>query len=1093
MERTLNITDCGFFVLRTPLLPIDDALRWGESLACSEVWRQGGDREATKQAWLDDLNLLRARLRKVLQIPEVIQALVIASPSLQRAIALWERDPECKKGLQAERALVRYFLRMAGRPTPFGLFSGCSVGTVRLDAPTEFELASREQYRSATRLDFDFLFALTSELRRDPTLKLEMCYGVNSSLHRIGDCWHYVESRPSGSFRSHHLVKLVSDEYLDSLLACSKSGNRSFAELIAAIRSCEGSEFLTNEEIENYLHEVIDSEILVPNIVPLLTGKSPLDDLLDQLREMPSAKNHFDALVEIRDSLIALDRRQLGVSPDEYSSVAARLKTLPAKVDDAHLLQVDMFKPVRAANLGHAVLDELYSVLDVLHRVATPSEPSNLAHFRDAFTARYDQQWVSLVEALDVEAGIGYGSGLASDSSPLLRGLPLFARKESNNVGLNEFQTLILQKIVDCARTGKNEVVLDATEFPVKSEMADLLPNSFSILASLVAPTFDALRRGEFELVLKGGDGPSSAKMLGRFCSADTELNALVRSSLREEEMLDPEAVYAEIVYLPEGRVGNVLCRPTLRDYEIVHLGRSGAPANNQLTADDLLLSVREGKILLYSRRLRCRIVPRMSNAHAYASTNLSPLYRLLCDLQNEGGIHVPLIRWGPIAKLNFLPRVRIGRVVVNCARWLISRTEAKVLCDLDRYTAFLKIKEMQFQRGMPRWVLLSERDQSLPVDLDNPLSVDAMLHLLKRLPEISLVEMYPQPDCNCVIGPEGRYVHEVLIPLTKKRPSPQALSDSPPKSFSAIQQIESTFVVRQHERLLSPGSEWQFVKIYGGAASLDDVLTMDLAPLLSTWLSEGVIVRWFFVRFSDPDTHLRLRFQTSNHASCSALKSALKSLLADRRLWKVQYDTYRREIERYGGLQATIAAEEIFCADSAAVLTILQSLKEDGGLDARWRIALLGINTLLTDCDFGLNDRLRLMGRLRGSFAREFDLSSVSKEKLSERFRRERAELQALVQPVRGKMEEAYEIALHAFDGRSQRVRPAIAVVRSLQQRCALAGDFFEIVSSYVHMHVNRIIRSSPRTHELVLYDFLYRLYDEDRARNKKSLTSGA
>jgi len=35
--------------------------------------------------------------------------------------------------------------------------------------------------------------------------------------------------------------------------------------------------------------------------------------------------------------------------------------------------------------------------------------------------------------------------------------------------------------------------------------------------------------------------------------------------------------------------------------------------------------------------------------------------------------------------------------------------------------------------------------------------------------------------------------------------------------------------------------------------------------------------------------------------------------------------------------------------------------------------------------------------------------------------------------------------------------------------------------------MHVNRIIRSAQRAHEMVLYDFLYLLYESKAARERK------
>lgn len=50
------------------------------------------------------------------------------------------------------------------------------------------------------------------------------------------------------------------------------------------------------------------------------------------------------------------------------------------------------------------------------------------------------------------------------------------------------------------------------------------------------------------------------------------------------------------------------------------------------------------------------------------------------------------------------------------------------------------------------------------------------------------------------------------------------------------------------------------------------------------------------------------------------------------------------------------------------------------------------------------------------------------------------------------------------------------------------LAGPLTDLASSYVHMHVNRLIRASRRAHELVLYDFLSQLYDSRLAREARS-----
>ena len=138
----------------------------------------------------------------------------------------------------------------------------------------------------------------------------------------------------------------------------------------------------------------------------------------------------------------------------------------------------------------------------------------------------------------------------------------------------------------------------------------------------------------------------------------------------------------------------------------------------------------------------------------------------------------------------------------------------------------------------------------------------------------------------------------------------------------------------------------------------LDELLATVLPGILTAAFGSRLISRWFFVRYSDPQYHLRIRF----NGAPRLLIADLAPLLADRfdaqlragQIWRIQFDTYEREIERYGGMKAIGVAEDLFCADSCAALRIMTALGGDAGLDQRWRIALLGIDAFLTD--FGLN-----------------------------------------------------------------------------------------------------------------------------------------
>src|SRR5207302_1688840 len=59
----------------------------------------------------------------------------------------------------------------------------------------------------------------------------------------------------------------------------------------------------------------------------------------------------------------------------------------------------------------------------------------------------------------------------------------------------------------------------------------------------------------------------------------------------------------------------------------------------------------------------------------------------------------------------------------------------------------------------------------------------------------------------------------------------------------------------------LLPGSDWLYVKLYTGTATADQLLRDVVAPVVEQALATGAAERWFFIRYGDPDWHLRVRF----------------------------------------------------------------------------------------------------------------------------------------------------------------------------------------------------------------------------------------
>jgi thiopeptide-type bacteriocin biosynthesis protein len=270
----------------------------------------------------------------------------------------------------------------------------------------------------------------------------------------------------------------------------------------------------------------------------------------------------------------------------------------------------------------------------------------------------------------------------------------------------------------------------------------------------------------------------------------------------------------------------------------------------------------------------------------------------------------------------------------------------------------------------------------------------------------------------------------------------------------------------------------------------LDDALRRVIAPVVRRAVDAGAVSHWFFIRYSDPDSHLRLRLCGSPDRLQAevqpALWAAAHALFDDGRVWRLQLDTYHREIERYGGPEGVLTCEQLFSADSDAVLSIVELLEGAPGADARWRLALLGCDRLLDDLGFDLSGKITIMDDLAAGYAREFSVDTDFERSLGNRFRRERASLEELLAGVTDP-EHPLAPGIAILTARSDRQRPLGAALRETERRGALTAPLPAIAQALLHMHCNRLLRGAARAQELVLYDFLARLYDGQQSRARR------
>ncbi len=1070
------------FLMRTPTLPLSD------------LWDQLATNDSSDQ-W-------SVSLMAVFQDPKVQEALFIGSPNLHQRCLEWLRGEisDDKERRKLEQSLLRYYSRMHTRCTPFGLFAACSMGSWAKE--TKAELKPLPHMTRNTRLDMHYLCALAQQLEKDPALRPFLTYYPNSSIYAFGQKLRYVEYIYKDGVRHHQITGVESNDYLARLLEAAKDG-ASFEQLVGAITDEE----VTKEEAIPFIHDVINSQVLVSELEPAITGDDLLEQMLEKLQRIQdqapqdSLQQIIDLLGKVWRLLMDLDRNPEDDHFTAYGKIKALLDQLGIPYDIKKLFQVDMGRKAKHLHLQNRLAGSVRRGLEVLNRLNSRKmvANSNLRSFQDAFFQRYETKEMPLLQVLDNESGIGYQQSVGpGDTHPMIDDIQVHQGSDSaQSFQMEKQEIFLLKKLVEATKNGAFEVTLEEEEirkFPVGwSDM----PDTISVMGSVIGKEDE--EEGLERILIKSAGNSSAANLMGRFTHLDPEIDRFTRKITAHEHDLHEDLIFAEIVHLPESRIGNILMRTQVRPYEIPFLAQASVEREHQISLQDLYLSVQEDRLVLRSKSRNKEIIPRMSTAHNYSMSSL-PVYQFLCDLQFQqlpgsrfadqvdwvAGDVVDLrhqqilpglgFDWGPMAShFRFLPRVTFQNLILHRAKWNLAKADYEALIKLFPAQRAEGIRAWREQFQMPQHVLIADFDNELFIDLEHPAYQEMFISTLKKRPNVTLVEFLFDPEKAVVRDSAGEsYTNEFVMAFGRKagkvRIQSRAFREEKP----------------QLQRSFQPGSEWLYYKIYAGARASDELLSNVTLELVEKLKAEGLIDHWFFIRYADPDLHFRLRFHLQDVAHSGRIiqlaNAHFEAAIHSRRIWKVQLDTYEREVERYG-ITSMELSEQLSYRDSEACLRFLHEAQdyEDPEL-LRWYYAMINIHMFLDAFQLDLEAKTQLMSSLQNSFAIEFNAKNKqSAKQLSEKYRDHREAIDDIVQ---GRLEGFPEELLAILQQKSAAITPACQEILTLEAADDLYVSRHGLLSSHIHMIMNRLFRSQQRKYELIIYDMLARAYRSALAR---------
>lgn len=979
-------------------------------------------------------------------------AIRVASPDL--AAALERTGPSDRPAPRLARKLRRYAIRMSTRPTPFGLFAG--VGLARWAPATDVAITPTAS-RTHTRADMGWVHDLAEGLRSDPDigprLRLMAAPGV---LVRSGRAFLPYGPGAGTSVRATSAVRRV-------LAVARRSTAR--ADLREAILDIPGA---TPDRADRLVDDLTEQGFLIPESFPAPTGGDPVTRLRTCLETTgsPQALAVAEELTRLLDEFarwdeLPLDRKgkhlpflfdrmgeiDLGATGTDSAGGTGRGGGPRAgrggRPGSPKRLQTDTALSLTATGVHASVGAEAAAATELLLRLSRfPDGARRMEDYHRSFESRYGTHCqVPLLELLDPSVGLGP----PSDHGASAAGAPSQDARDQ----------VLLDLALEANREHRAAVELDdellARLAPSDPE-PDRLPSSLDLSFFLAVASAAAIDRGEFQLVVGPTLGASAAgRTLGRFAGLlGPPAHAALEELARIEQTHEPGRLLAELVYAPDPpRSANVVLRPPIRHHEILVDAWPGVPDEGAIPLSELVVGRRAGRFVVSWPSGGAEVVG--VQGHMLNTARAPAAVRFLLEVAQEGRCHFAPFSWGPASGLTYLPRVQRGRTVVALAQW---RLDPVHVIGPERDDAFgAAMSRWRAKWEVPRHVYLAVADNRLLLDLDDAQDVELLHEELSAagVPRtVLLQEALPGPEHAWLPGPDGGHMCELVAPLVL-RAGEQAESEPP-----AV-----LHVVEAEVRLRPPGSDWLYLKLYCDPQQEEDLIAGPLSDFGQYAVESGLCAGWFFVRYADPESHVRLRF----HGDPALLTGLLMEqacvwaggLRADGLCRRFSFETYEREVERYGGEHGMTAAEALFMADSPSVAGMLRAHAEGSrGVDLL-ELAVISIDDLLA--------RLGLPAEERATFS--YGGPSVSRFGGAE-YRKRKSALRRALGGTRP-FGDGAEVS-RLLSARGSALVPAVDLVTSLRRSGGLCRSGEELCQSYVHLHVNRLLGTDAPSEALAL-----------------------
>ena len=946
-------------------------------------------------------------LQQWLNAPYFLLAIALANKVVYKEL---EKCGFLESSLSAKmkRTLNNYLNRMHYRTVPFGLFAGCATVPWQEDGEPLTTIVLDPNVALYLLTDRKEIYTNCNNLLlSDPT---EHEVYLNPSLYRSHQELRYIKPKANenDSGISFTIASIQSSKAIDYLMTICRS-KINFKALVQRIYQDTANEVAN---IEVYLKQLLTYGFLLPDLEKIVV---PL----------------FQK--ELRPVSISL------VNP------FAPMPVMPINTQSAYYANT-----MRTLTDGQFPAHHQQDLLDglmALNKLTPDATPDGLRKFKKDFQQKFDQQVVPLMVAMDPELGVGYAnleqSALTSD---IMEALQIPSNQEPHKkLQWEQVHALLLDKLSN-KKQGINSIELNDIDIAGLAEKPTVMPSGMSIV----------FRTSGKQLFLEACGGSCATALWGRFSLFEDTVYTTAWEVARKEIDSNPGVVFAEIESLQEYKVANIELRKMYYDYKIQIVTDTGSLPAKNIDLSDLWVTVRQDKIIIWSQTLNKEIIPRLSTAYNIQRSDLN-IYRFLSELQYQGvrsNFHFDLSHYFPL--LQYYPRVVYKNCILSLATWIIADHELKsIYKEKGTLAQHQALRQLLNSKACNGTIALGEDDNQLVFDTNKFEDSTRLLENMVGKKQITLKEFpFTNNKEESVAGDAGAFVGQWLTVLSHD----QEVFKPSKLDFTSLTSLYGK--PRQD-------NNWLYLKLYGHPSKADEQLQQQIYPFIKKQLKLGTIKKWHFIRYRDPDFHLRLRLlchdANGKAMNWMMLSEILASLQAQGIFSAVQLDLYQRELERYFPYNINIV-EDFFHWDAEWNILLSRAFVEDKELIGATLTTRIIIDQLIADT----KERSLFAKTVFDAFFQEFHGDKNLMQSLMHQYQKRRIDMERMDETLVQRISSMVPC------------RKLSKVLQLLRKNKYDKQQIAELCTHLVHMHLNRYFADSPREKEMVTYYFLWRHYNK-------------